>query len=76
VVEAADPVEWTKPDDLDAAPGKPFPALGGPKGSGGRCSAVFADAQTRRLRLDLPETRLRALVTHSGGEPLPPGWHQ
>src|SRR5262249_41903150 len=28
VVEARDAVEWTKPDDLDASPGKPFPALG------------------------------------------------
>src|SRR5262249_40333472 len=25
VVEAGDPVEWTKPDDLDASPGRPFP---------------------------------------------------
>jgi len=29
IVEAGTPVEWTKPDDLDASPGKPFPKMGG-----------------------------------------------
>lgn len=74
VVEAGDPVEWTKPDDLDASPGKPFPRLGGMKWKSERFQALFADGGVRLLKLDLPETTMRALVTHSGGETLPLGW--
>ncbi len=71
MVEAADPVEWTKPDDLDASPGKAFPRLGTtPK----YFLACLADGSVKALRPDLPETTLRALVTHAGGEALPPGW--
>jgi hypothetical protein len=71
VVEAWDPVEWTKPDDLDASPGQPFPRMGG-----FRWRKVFqaltADGTVHSLRLDTPEDKLRALVTHSGGEPVTP----
>ena len=70
-VEAADPVEWTKPDDLDASPGKPFPRLG-------TTPRIFlgcmADGSVKPLRQDLPETTLRALVTYAGGEALPADW--
>jgi prepilin-type processing-associated H-X9-DG protein len=76
VVEAGDPVEWTKPDDLDAAAGKPFPTLGGMNWRGNRFNVLFADGSVRFLRSDLPETTLRALVTHSGGEPLPANWEK
>lgn len=74
VVEAADPVEWTKPDDLDASPAKPFPALGGMNWRGNRVQALFADGSVKLIRSDAPESTLRALVTHSGGETVPPGW--
>jgi hypothetical protein len=73
VVEAGVPVEWTKPDDLDASPGKPFPKMGG-LGWRKVFQAVMADGSIQALRLDLPEPTLRALVTQSGGEALPPGW--
>ena len=75
IVEAADPVEWTKPDDLDAGPGKPVPKMAGFH-RGGKFVMVMADGSVRQLRPDVPETTLRALVTHSGGEPLPPDWDQ
>ncbi|MBO0698770.1 MAG: DUF1559 domain-containing protein [Zavarzinella sp.] len=71
VVEAADPVEWTKPDDLDASPGKPFPKLGGLRRDG-VFQAVMGNVVIRRIPLDTPEDKLRALVTHSGGEPVTP----
>jgi hypothetical protein len=75
VVEAAGPVEWTKPDDLDASPDKPFPRMGGIKYRRKVFQALFADFKVRTVRLDTPESTLRALVTHSGGETLPPGWN-
>jgi hypothetical protein len=73
VVEAGDPVEWTKPKDLDASPGRTFPRLGG---FGWRASfqAAMGDAFPREFELDTPEDVLRAAVTHSGGETLPPDW--
>jgi Protein of unknown function (DUF1559) len=74
VVEAGDAVDWTKPDDLDASAGKPFPKLGGMNLKSGLFQALLADGSVKMLKLDLPETTLRALVTHSGGEALPPGW--
>ena len=74
VVEAGDPVEWTKPDDLDASPGKPFPKMGGNVWRNGRFQALLGDGSVKALRPDLPEPTLRALVTHSGGETLPPDW--
>jgi hypothetical protein len=76
LVEAGDPVEWTKPDDLDASPGKPFPKLGGIPWKANKLNVLLVDGTTRQIRPDLPETTLRALVTHSGGETIPPGWDQ
>jgi type II secretory pathway pseudopilin PulG len=73
VVEAGNPVEWTKPDDLDASPAKPFPKMGGLGWRKGFL-ALLADGSVRLFRPDCPEQTLRALITHSGGEPLPPGW--
>ena len=75
VVEAGDPVEWTKPDDLDASPGKSFPKMGG-LGWRKVFQAAFADGSVRPLKLDTPEETLRALVTHSGGEALPADWNE
>jgi hypothetical protein len=72
VVEAAEPVEWTKPDDLDASPGRPFPKMGGLGWRKG-FQALLGDGTVRLLRPDIPEQTLRTLVTHSGGEALPPG---
>jgi hypothetical protein len=76
MVEAGEPVEWTKPDDLDASPGKPFPPLGGMQWSSKRVNVLLADFTVRAIKPDLPETTLRALVTHSGGETIPPGWDE
>jgi Protein of unknown function (DUF1559) len=76
VVEAGEPVEWTKPDDLDASPGKPLPPLGGHRVKPNKFQALMADGSVKLLDLNTSEATLRALVTHSGGEPLPPGWDQ
>lgn len=74
IVDAGDPIEWTKPDDLDASPGKPFPRLGGMKLRPDRFQVATVDGNVKMLRTDLPETTLRALVTYNGGEVLPPNW--
>lgn len=76
IIEAGDPVEWTKPEDLDASPGKPFPSLGGMKLQKNRIQVSFLDGSVKHIRSDLPETTLRAMVTHSGGEAIPVGWDQ
>jgi Protein of unknown function (DUF1559) len=76
VVEAGDPVEWTKPDDLDASLGKPFPKMGGMAWNGKIFQALFGDGSTRAIKRTVPEDTLRALISHSGNETLPLDWNQ
>lgn len=79
VIEAAAPVPWTKPQDIEYAPDKPLPALG--RGTGKRkksggfegmsqmVSTLFADGRVRNLpREPLDEKQLRAMITWNGGE--------
>jgi uncharacterized protein DUF1559 len=69
-VEAGDAVEWTKPDDLDASPGKPFPTLGGARPKSDTVFALFLDGTVRSIRKTLPEGQWRAGVTYAGNEPV------
>jgi len=71
VVEAEELVEWTKPDDLDASPDKPFPKLGAPRRRGESFGSVRCDGSVRWLPIATDETMLRALVSHSSGEKVP-----
>jgi hypothetical protein len=71
IVVSSNPVPWTKPQDLDYDPGKPVPPLGIPQ-CNGACYAAFADGSVRIVLYDLPEERLRAVITASGGEPARP----
>ena len=72
VVEAADPVEWTKPDDLDFGPGIPLPKLGvTPKST---FNVLTADAFVRPLSPNVSEITLRAAITRNGGEVLGTDW--
>jgi Protein of unknown function (DUF1559) len=78
VVEAADPVPWTKPIDLSYTAGTQLPSLGGvfkdrsgPFGFGGvdGCNVVFADTRARFIpRGKLAEPGFRALITRNGRE--------
>jgi hypothetical protein len=79
VIEAAEPVPWTKPVDLPYQSGAPLPSVGGIFTTEGRFSlfgsnrvkgfnAAFADGSLRWLPADIPEEQLRALVTRNGGE--------
>jgi hypothetical protein len=81
IVEAAEPVLWSKPADLKYNPNGPIPALGGlftkptfflgyESGRKPGFTAAFADGSTRFINLDTDEKTLRALITRNGGEPV------
>jgi hypothetical protein len=66
VVEAAEPVAWTKPEDVSFQRQGPLPKLGGQFEDG--FYVAFADYSARFLsRKIVPET-LRALITRNDGE--------
>jgi hypothetical protein len=67
VVEAAEPVLWTKPEDLSYSPDKPLPKLGGlfvKKGF----HVMMADGSTHWFSPDIDEKTIRAMITWNGGE--------
>jgi hypothetical protein len=72
VVEAGEPVPWTKPDDLVYDPDGPLPDL--------RCifkdgyRAGLGDGSTRFVRKGTSEATLRAAITRNGGDILGPDW--
>jgi hypothetical protein len=70
VVEAADPVPWTKPVDLVYDSKKPFPRLGGV--FNGYFHAGLLDADVKCVPKGTDERILRAYVTANGGEMVPP----
>jgi hypothetical protein len=63
-VEAADPVPWTKPEDLPYAPDGPLPKVGGLVGNG--FHATFADACVRWIEAEQQESELRTHVSRNG----------
>jgi RNA polymerase sigma factor (sigma-70 family) len=68
IVEAAEPVPWTKPADLPYDPNKPLPKLGGVTKQG--FSTAFADGSARFFKHTIKEATLRALITSNGGETI------
>ena len=66
VVEAADPVPWTKPEDLPYDEGKPLPKLGGQFEDG--FYAAFTDGWPRFLSREVAPETLRALIRRGDGE--------
>jgi hypothetical protein len=71
IVEAFEPVPWTKPDDLSYSPKGKLPALGGIFHDG--FQAVMADGRTGRfLPRNIAPATLRALITPNGGELVTP----
>jgi hypothetical protein len=72
IVEAGEPVPWTKPEDLAFDPTGPLPDL--------RClfkdgfRACMADCARRWVRKDISEATLRAAITRNGGDTLGPDW--
>jgi prepilin-type processing-associated H-X9-DG protein len=66
VVEAAEGVPWTKPDDFEYDPKKPLPKFG--TFTSGGFNALFGDGSVRFISNSIPEKTLRALITANGGE--------
>jgi serine/threonine protein kinase len=73
-VEAAAPVEWTKPADLVYDPKGPLPPLGNRAADAFACA--LADGSVVELQRDTPEATVRALITRNGGEPLPQAFRE
>jgi hypothetical protein len=66
--EAAKPVVWTKPDDLEFD-GKTVPKLGGM--FDGKFHAAMADGSVQRFRKDAPADALKLLIDPADGIVLP-----
>jgi hypothetical protein len=72
VVEAGEPVPWSKPDDLRYDPDQPLPEL--------RClfrdgfRAGFADGSVDWIPKTTEEATLRALITRNAGDKHWPHW--
>jgi hypothetical protein len=68
VVEAADAVPWSKPDDLVYDDKKPVPKLGAEFGGG--FLGALADGSVRFFRNSLDEQMLRYLIMPADGMPI------
>jgi hypothetical protein len=67
VVEAADAVPWTKPEDLIYDPKNPLPKLGAdPKSES--LLLLLMDGSVRKISKTIRENVLRTAITRSGGE--------
>jgi len=66
VVETAEMVPWTKPQDLRYASNAPLPKVGGLFTTG--FNVVFADGAVRPLKNGLEPKALRAIITRNGGD--------
>jgi len=73
-VEAATPVNWMEPKDIDFAAGPNGFAPEGKVGGHfpGGFHALFADGSVRFLPLTVPAKDLQALITAAGAEVVPP----
>jgi len=72
IVEAADAVPWTKPDELPYDPNKPLPKLGGQFKSG--FLVGLADGSVRIVQTGVSDQTLRAAITPAGNDVLGPDW--
>jgi hypothetical protein len=74
VVDAAEAVEWTKPDDFAWSEGTPRPGLGGIVHRLPMCHVLFGDGSVRQLRKDVPDRTLRGLIGRQDGMVVPKDW--
>ena len=65
IVEAAEPVDWSKVEELEYDPKKPLPKLGVFDGG---FLAAMGDGTIRWIPADTDEKIIRAMITRNGGE--------
>jgi chromosome segregation ATPase len=68
IIEAGNPVPWTKPEDLHYAEDEPLPELGGLFADA--IHAVFADGAVHTLMREYDEQHLRYAITRDDGNQL------
>jgi Protein of unknown function (DUF1559) len=73
IVEAGNPVLWTKPEDLPFDPHGPLPDLTGIHRDYFRAS--LADASVRNISRRISEKTLRAAITRNGDDLLGADWN-
>ncbi|HEX3316081.1 MAG TPA: DUF1559 domain-containing protein [Gemmataceae bacterium] len=69
MVQTADAVTWTAPNDIPFGPNLPLPKQRA--SNGGRFTVALADGSVQTLPANVPEATLRALITRAGGEVIP-----
>jgi Protein of unknown function (DUF1559) len=67
IVEAWDPVPWTKPEELTYDPNGPLPPLGGIM-KDGTFRVGLADGSVHNMPKGVRENTIRAYLTRNGGE--------
>jgi Protein of unknown function (DUF1559) len=72
IAEAGQAVPWTKPADLEVAPGKPLPALGGAFKAG--FNVCMADGSVTFVSRTVSEETLRRVINPSDGLELGSDW--
>ena len=71
IVEAADPVPWTKPEDIVFDPDKPLPKLGGEFPD--IINAAFCDGSVHTIdKKKIDDKLLRLLIMRNTGQPKSP----
>ena len=66
VVEADEPVIWTKPEELAFDPKKPLPKLGGL--FDGEFHMALCDGSVRKVKAKFDADVMKAMITRNGGE--------
>jgi hypothetical protein len=74
IAQAEKAVLWTKPEDLEFAPDRRLPKLGGifPE----TFQVALVDMSSRSISVTLSEQTLRAAITRNGGEILGSDWNR
>jgi Protein of unknown function (DUF1559) len=74
VVDAAEPVPWTKPDELAYSPDQPLPKVGGLFRD--VFLVVMADTSVKTVSKKVSEATLRAAITRNGRDKLGADWDE
>jgi hypothetical protein len=74
VVEAGEPVPWTKPADMPFEKGKPLPKIGGVFKD--HANAAMFDGRVISISMKVRPAMLEAAITRAGGEVMTEDWEK